>query len=122
VIEPCILVQSGRDNAQHSSADCHPTPIIQMQNNDTRLDYLTTMTTPVDNHFVNTRMILAEMWRKKMDAMKDRERTRTMNGSTLSPGESSVYSLSIVFDEPPAPAARVELGFDTCEPVALRLT
>ena len=27
----------------------------------------------------------------------------------------------MVFDEPPAPAARVELGFDACEPVALRL-
>jgi hypothetical protein len=26
-------------------------------------------------------MILALMWRKKMDAMKERERTRTMNGS-----------------------------------------
>lgn len=28
-------------------------------------------------------MIFAEMWRKKMDAMKDSERTRTMNGSLL---------------------------------------
>lgn len=27
----------------------------------------------------------------------------------------------MVFDEPPAPAARVELGFDACEPAALRL-
>ena len=52
-------------------------------------------------------MILAEMWRKKMEAMKERERTRTMKGSlkrhsleqpvtrglnahTRSPGESSV--------------------------------
>ena len=26
-------------------------------------------------------MILAEMWRKKIEAMKDSERTRTMNGS-----------------------------------------
>jgi hypothetical protein len=32
-------------------------------------------------HFVNTRIIFAEMWRKKMEAMKDNERTRTMNGS-----------------------------------------
>jgi len=57
-----------------------------------------------------------------MEAMKDRERTRTMNGSTLRPGESSVYSLSMVFDEPPAPAARVELGFETVLPVARRRT
>jgi hypothetical protein len=74
-------------------------------------------------------MILALMWRKKMEAMKERERTRTMNGSLLvgqpgvvratrktdtrRPGESSVYSLSIVFELPPAPAAREELGFET---------
>lgn len=41
---------------------------------------------------------------------------------TRRPGESSVYNLSIVFDEPPAPAERDELGFVTAdEPVALRL-
>lgn len=40
---------------------------------------------------------------------------------TRSPGESSVYNLSIVFEDPPAPAARDELGFDTCEPAARRL-
>jgi hypothetical protein len=40
---------------------------------------------------------------------------------TRSPGESSVYSFSIVPDEPPAPAARVELGFVTVWPVARRL-
>ena len=40
---------------------------------------------------------------------------------TRSPGESSVYSLSIVPDEPPAPAAREELGFGACEPAARRL-
>jgi len=45
-----------------------------------------------------------------------------MNGSTLRPGESSVYNLSMVFDEPPAPAARVELGFETVVPVARRRT
>jgi len=65
-------------------------------------------------------MTLAAMWRKKIDAMKERERTSTMKGSTLRPGESSVYSLSIVLEEPPAPAARDELGLETCEPVALR--
>ena len=39
---------------------------------------------------------------------------------TRSPGESSVYSFSIVPDEPPAPAARVEFGF-ICVFAALRL-
>jgi len=89
---------------------------------------------------VNARMTFAEMCRKKMEAMNDKERTRTMNGSlqtevkdsiqgkdwietyTRSPGESSVYSLSIVFDEPPAPAARDEFGRETCDaPAARRL-
>ena len=32
-------------------------------------------------YFVNALISLAEMWRKKMDAMKERERTRTMKGS-----------------------------------------
>ena len=58
-------------------------------------------------YFVNALISLAEMWRKKMEAMKDRDRTRTMNGSLkrstlavqhvdldithiLRPGESSV--------------------------------
>ena len=41
---------------------------------------------------------------------------------TRRPGESSVYSLSIVFDDPPAPAARDEFGRgDTCEFPARRL-
>jgi hypothetical protein len=31
-------------------------------------------------------------------------------GSTFNPGLSSVYNLSIVPEEPPAPAARVEVG------------
>ena len=43
------------------------------------------------------------------------------NAHTRRPGESSVYSFSIVFDDPPAPAALVELGFATCEPAARRL-
>jgi hypothetical protein len=30
---------------------------------------------------VNARIIFAEIWRKKMDAMKESERTRTMKGS-----------------------------------------
>lgn len=57
-----------------------------------------------------------------MDAMKESERTRTMKGSTRSPGESSVYNLSMVLDDPPAPAARDELGFDTCDATARRRT
>jgi hypothetical protein len=36
--------------------------------------------------------------------------TMTTNGSTLSPGLSSVYNLSIVDELPPAPAARVLEG------------
>jgi len=36
------------------------------------------------------RIILALMWRKKMEAMNESERTRTMKGSILKPGESSV--------------------------------
>jgi hypothetical protein len=90
------------------------------------------------------RIILAEIWRKNMDAMKDSERTRTMKGSlwkivwrslvsammrragegdtyTLRPGESSVYNFSMVFDDPPAPAARDELGLETCDVAARRL-
>jgi len=45
---------------------------------------------PLVLYLVKARMILAEMWRKKMDAMKESERTRTIKGSTRSPGESSV--------------------------------
>lgn len=93
-------------------------------------------------------MILADIWRKKIEAMNERDRTRTMKGSlsttasfigvsnakrgekkrarekntyTRSPGESSVYNLSIVLDEPPAPAARDELGLETCDATARRL-
>jgi len=39
--------------------------------------------------------------------MKPIESTMTTNGSTLSPGDSSVYSLNMVLLLPPAPAARV---------------
>lgn len=42
--------------------------------------------------------------------MKPKLRTSTTTGSTLRPGLSSVYSLSMVLEEPPAPAERVELG------------
>lgn len=71
-------------------------------------------------YFVKILMTFAEMCRKKIEAMNDNERTRTMKGSTLRPGESSVYSFSMVFDEPPAPAAREELGLDTVEVGARR--
>lgn len=40
---------------------------------------------------------------------------------TRRPGESSVYSLSIVLLDPPAPAARDEFGLATVLPVARRL-
>lgn len=48
--------------------------------------------------------------------MKPRDRTNTTTGSTLSPGDSSVYSFNIVLLLPPAPAARVLEGraFATC--------
>ena len=39
---------------------------------------------------------------------------------TLRPGESSVYNFNMVFDDPPAPAARDELGLEVCD-VARRL-
>lgn len=34
----------------------------------------------------------------------------TTTGSTLRPGDSSVYNLSMVLELPPAPAERVEVG------------
>ena len=41
---------------------------------------------------------------------------------TLRPGESSVYNFSMVFDDPPAPAARDELGLEeACDVAARRL-
>ena len=57
-----------------------------------------------------------------MNGLGKRSAEETGITYTLRPGESSVYSLSMVFDEPPAPAARVELGFETVLPVARRLT
>ena len=48
--------------------------------------------------------------RPTTEKMKPKLRTRTTTGSTRRPGLSSVYSFSIVPDEPPAPAERVELG------------
>lgn len=44
------------------------------------------------------------------EKINPRLNTNTTTGSTRKPGLSSVYSFSIVPDEPPAPAARVELG------------
>ena len=57
-----------------------------------------------------------------MEAMKDSESIMTTKGSTRSPCESSVYSLSIVLLDPPAPAARAELGFWVVWLVARRRT
>lgn len=46
-----------------------------------------------------------------MEAIKEMERTMTTKGSTLRPASpESVYSLSMVLEEPPAPAERVEVG------------
>lgn len=42
--------------------------------------------------------------------MNPRDKTNTTTGSTFRPGLSSVYSLSMVPDEPPAPAALVDAG------------
>lgn len=98
---------------------------------------------PPMHYLEKARIILAEIWRKNIDAMNESERTRTMKGSlwkiaamvgigndksrakeydtyTLRPGESSVYNFSMVFDDPPAPAARDELGL-TCDVAARRL-
>lgn len=43
--------------------------------------YRACMEAPSVLYLVKARMILAEMWRKNMDAMKESERTRTMKGS-----------------------------------------
>jgi len=42
---------------------------------------------PLVLYLVKARMILAEMWRKKMDAMKESERTRTIKGSLWTTAE-----------------------------------
>jgi len=42
------------------------------------------------HYCANARIIFAEMCKKKTDAMKERERTRTMNGSLLHPKEGGV--------------------------------
>lgn len=44
------------------------------------------------------------------EKMKTSDSTSTTTGSTLRPGDSSVYSRSIVLLLPPAPAARVLVG------------
>ena len=46
-------------------------------------------------HFENDLMILAEMWRKKIEAMNESERTRTMKGS-LQFSEADVASSSVL--------------------------
>ena len=51
----------------------------------------------------------------------NKKETEKKRAHTRSPGESSVYNLSIVLDDPPAPAERDELGFDTCDAPARRL-
>ena len=51
----------------------------------------------------------------------DKDGGRKDDTYTLRPGESSVYNFSMVFDDPPAPAARDELGLETCDVAARRL-
>jgi hypothetical protein len=55
-------------------------------------------------------MTLAMTCRATTLKMKTTDRVMTTTGSTLRPGDSSVYSLSIVLELPPAPAALVLLG------------
>jgi len=47
----------------------------------TRAKLMPARSASVPLYFVKARIILAEIWRKNMDAMKESERTRTMNGS-----------------------------------------
>lgn len=49
-------------------------------------------------------------WRATTLKMKTTDSVMTTTGSTFSPGDSSVYSLSMVLELPPAPAALVLLG------------
>lgn len=60
----------------------------------------------LENHLMNLPM----MWRSTTEKTKAIDRTRTTTGSTLRPLLSSVYRRIMVDDEPPAPAARGELG------------
>jgi hypothetical protein len=59
------------------------------------------------------------MWGGAVSRMQQ-ERNEEACAHTRSPGESSVYNLSMVLDDPPAPAARDELGFDTCDDAPAR--
>ena len=68
-----------------------------------------------DNEGVTTAAILASILTDSGGKKKQN------NTYTRSPGESSVYSLSMVLDDPPAPAARDELGLETCDAPARRL-
>jgi hypothetical protein len=56
-----------------------------------------------------------------VDISNDKRRAEQDDAYTLRPGESSVYNFSMVFDDPPAPAARDELGLETCDVAARRL-
>lgn len=57
-------------------------------------------------------------WAALLACNKGTEKNRA---HTRSPTESSVYNLSMVFDDPPAPAARDELGLAACDAPARRL-
>lgn len=66
-------------------------------------------------------MNLPMMWSSTTEKTKAMDRTSTTTGSTLSPLLSSVYSRIMVEEEPPAPAARGELGFAAACCAARRL-
>lgn len=70
------------------------------------------------NHLMNLPMMCS----KTTEKTKAIESTSTTTGSTLRPLESSVYKRIMVDDEPPAPAARVELGLSAAFCAARRRT
>lgn len=66
-------------------------------------------------------MNLPMMWSKTTEKTKAIESTNTTTGSTLRPLLSSVYRRIMVEDDPPAPAALVELGLAAACCAARRL-
>jgi len=72
----------------------------------------------LENHLMNLPMMCS----KTTENTKAIESTSTTTGSTLKPLESSVYSRIMVDEDPPAPAARVELGFAAACCAARRLS
>lgn len=63
--------------------------------------------------------ILATPCKATTEKIKPKAMTITTIGSTRNPDASSVYNFNIVFDEPPAPAERVDVGFSLATAVCL---